>query len=102
MLSCKECDKVYLGETGHQFLQRFWEYKRGEDNRNTNSLYMRHFIDEGNKFVNPIENNSIIYKIIKIINNINKIKFGEEVKILKIRNINKKSLMNIMLTEYKV
>lgn len=31
MLNCGECDKVYLGETGHQFLQRFQEHKKGED-----------------------------------------------------------------------
>lgn len=36
VVNCGLCDKVYLGETGR--LQRFREYKKGEDNRIPNSL----------------------------------------------------------------
>ena len=91
MLSCGECDKVYLGETGRQFCQRFKEHKRGEGELTTNSLYARHFIEEGHKFIDPVVN----YKIIKVMSKEKERKLKEEVEILKIRNKDEKRLMNI-------
>jgi predicted GIY-YIG superfamily endonuclease len=91
MLSCGDCDKVYLGETGRQFFQRFREHKRGEGEVTTNSLYARHFLEEGHKFIDPFES----YKIIKIVNKDRERKLKEEVEILKIRNKNEGRLMNI-------
>lgn len=35
--------------------QRFREHKRDEDNINTNSLHARPFIQEGHKFIAPVE-----------------------------------------------
>lgn len=66
-LRCGECDKIYLGETGRKLACRLARHRRGEGNRTTNSLYARHFIEENQKFVNPIEN----YEIIKVVNKIN-------------------------------
>lgn len=90
MLECGDCDKVYLGETGRKFLQRLKEHKRGENVRTTNSLYARHFMEEGHKFVDPTEN----YKIIKIINKEKERKLREELEIIKLRKKNERKLMN--------
>lgn len=57
------CDKVCLGEMGCQFLQRFQEHRRGQNNRNTNPLYMRHFVEEECRFVDLLDNYKIIKKI---------------------------------------
>ena len=64
-LKCKDCNKVYLGETGRKFAWRLSDHKPGEGNRTTNSLYARHFIEDNHKFVNPLEE----YEIVKIVNN---------------------------------
>ena len=62
-LKCKDCNKVYLGETGRKFVCRLSDHKCGEGNRTTNSLYARHFIEDNHKFGNPLED----YEIVKIV-----------------------------------
>ena len=64
-LKCKDCNKVYLGETGRKFVCKLSDHKRGEGNRTTNSLYTRHFIEDNHTFVNPLEE----YEFVKVVNN---------------------------------
>ena len=67
-LSCKDCEKVYVGETGHRFEIRMKEHVKGEGDRTTNSLYARHFMETGHTYINSREN----VEILKIENNVNK------------------------------
>lgn len=62
---------MYLDKIGRSLELRLKEHSKGEDDRTTNSLYARHFIETGHKFINPSEN----FKILKLVNNINKEKF---------------------------
>ena len=59
-LNCGECGMVYVGESGRKLEIRLKEHARGEGDRNTNSLYARHFMDAGHEFVNPISNVEIL------------------------------------------
>ena len=52
-LSCKDCEKVYVGETGRRFEIRMEEHAKGEGDRMTNSLNARHFMETGHTFINP-------------------------------------------------
>ena len=49
--SYEECEKFHLGEMVNQFCQRFKENRRGEEELTTNSLYAKHLIEEGHKFI---------------------------------------------------
>ena len=89
-LKCKECDKVYVEETGRKFEVSLREHTRGEGDRIINSLYTRYFMETGHKFINPLEN----IVIIKVENNLNEWKLYEELEILKEKN-NSNILMNI-------
>ena len=79
-LKCKDCNKVYLGETGRKFACKLSDHKRGEGNRTTNSLYARHFIEDNHKFLNPLAD----CEIVKVINNTVERKLREELSLIHI------------------
>ncbi|MGP1947565.1 MAG: hypothetical protein ACTS85_04425 [Arsenophonus sp. NC-PG7-MAG3] len=66
-----------MGETGRKLAIRLGEHPREEGNRITNSLYARHFVETGHRFINFLE----CFQILKRENNLQK---DEELEILKI------------------
>ena len=89
-LKCKDCSKLYIGETGRKFECRLADHKRGEGNRTSSSLYARHFVDENHRFVNPLEE----YEIVKVEQSPVERKLRDELEILKERKKNLNSLIN--------
>lgn len=90
-VKCEECEMVYIGESGRAIECRLREHRRGENDRNTSSLYARHFMVKKHKFVNPTEK----FEILNIENKSNKRKLREELEILKQRIKDSEKLMNI-------
>ena len=90
-IKCDECGMFYIGESGRAIECRLKDHRRGEGDRNTTSLYARHFIEKGHKFVNPIEN----FEVLGIENKITERRIREELEILKQKKIDENKLINI-------
>ena len=54
MLSCPDCNKVYVGQTGRNFLTRFNEHKAAFQTNNQNSNYAKHLTEHTHCF-GPIQ-----------------------------------------------
>ena len=45
-LTCQNCDKVYIGQTGRSFATRFKEHERDYHNKCTKSLFAKHPLEQ--------------------------------------------------------
>jgi len=50
-LTCPDCGKSYVGQTGRDFYTRYNEHKRSFRYNNHNSKYAQHLIEHGHTFV---------------------------------------------------
>jgi len=51
-ISCKECDKFYIGQTGRPFKIRYKEHRPNTQNLKQNSAFAQHLIDENHSMSN--------------------------------------------------
>jgi hypothetical protein len=49
-LTCPECDKAYVGQTGRRFSLCYNEYKRAFYNNSRSSSFTKHLLDEAHPF----------------------------------------------------
>lgn len=63
-LQCNTCTKVYIGQTGRKFKERYTEHIRAIKNQKTNSQFANHVINENHSYDN-MENSMKILKIEK-------------------------------------
>jgi len=54
-LTCQDCQKAYVGQTGRSFLERFNEHKNAFKTNSHKSSYAKHILDESHTF-GPIHN----------------------------------------------
>jgi hypothetical protein len=49
-LTCPDCSKAYLGQTGRSFLTRFKEHKQAAKNKSTSSNFAKHINEQAHTF----------------------------------------------------
>ena len=54
-LTCQDCNKAYVGQTGRSFLERFKEHRQAFEINSHISNYAKHIIEQSNTF-GPIQN----------------------------------------------
>ncbi|XP_050503867.1 uncharacterized protein LOC126882821 isoform X1 [Diabrotica virgifera virgifera] len=79
-LTCGDCPKTYIGQTGRTFDKRIAEHKRAFNNRNTDtSTYALHLLDHNHSFNEK-------FQILHIQNKGLKLSFLESMEINKLKN----------------
>jgi hypothetical protein len=63
-LTCPDCSKVYVGQTGRSFYTRYDEHKRAFRYNTSQSKYAKHVIEQGHRFGN-LENSMEILQFQK-------------------------------------
>ena len=56
MITCDDCDRFYIGQTGRGFEIRFKEHLPKKNNINTKSNYAQHLIDYDHKYTSFSDN----------------------------------------------
>lgn len=59
-LTCTDCSKYYIGQTGHNFTQRYKEHIKALNN-NTESSFASHLIDNNHSYTSIENNMSILH-----------------------------------------
>lgn len=96
-LTCTDCSKVYVGQTGRQFRQRYKEHSADYKHERRKSAFAKHLLDEKHKHM-PIEQTlEVLYKEKKG----NKLNTLEALEIYKHKNniINEESINHNPLFE---
>lgn len=78
-LTCGSCPKIYIGQTGRTFKQRFLEHRNSFINQKSNSAFADHLIQENHDFCNDFE-------IMHVQNKGPKLNFLESLEINKYKN----------------
>ena len=99
-LTCSDCPKTYIGQSGRSYSKRIKEHQASFVNGKTDSHYANHIRESGHNFNNN-------YKILHSENKSNKLNLLESLEVNKLKNtdhllngqvdLNKSPLLNLIL-----